>query len=507
MHNAMEKKKKKGYASLVITNVKALEDGAGEDMDLCNPDEVILASDLLETTTSSEGLRVGTAALERGDGASVKSADQEQLTDAGTITNSIKLEKCDDGRQCKGRFHQRLWFYLFENMNRAIDELYFLCELESDLNQMKEVLLILDEAGVEFKDLQMRVDAFDRITKASCLPQYPVISAPVTSSSSSSSISTNDQNCCRPANAWEVQRMTATSQYHANTLSSSLEALKKPQRSGPQVHRLQGLKGIDSSSIACANLLCNPNSKHPSSVFKVFLAPLNADRRHFDSIGFNNTEDVAAAGSELVTYRRTSSARVSPQRKEAWQKKGGGCIKDEMLIINKNTTTNNSVAGKRRATSSASQIEIGFMRPTASSGQRVASREREQNLVGSKSHSMEAWKLDKRNSELAAAIIISTSDCPPPLTIAAAAEGSLESVGCSGRKRTECVCLLHDKLMSPERKKKTSPIETKNKQSEDKEAAQSVMSQLHKELHEMDRVLFLQQTTEKLSCVSKWQAV
>jgi len=269
----------------------------------------------------------------------------------------------------------------------------------------------------------------------------------------------------------------------------------------------QGLKGIDSSSIACANLLCNPNSKHPSSVFKVFLAPLNADRRRFDSIGFDNTEDVAAAGSELVTYRRTSSARVSPQRKEAWQKKGGGCIKDEMLIINKNTTTNNSVAGKRCATSSASQIEIGFMRPTASSGQRVASREREQNLVGSKSHSMEAWKLEKRNSELAAAIIISTSDCPPPLTIAAAAEGSLESVGCSGRKRTECVCLLHDKLMSPERKKKTSPTETKNKQSEDKEAAQSVMSQLHKELHEMDRVLFLQQTTEKLSCVSKWQAV
>jgi hypothetical protein len=102
MHNAMEKKKK-GYASLVITNVKALEDGAGEDMDLCNPDEVILTSDLLETTTSSEGLRVGTAALERGDGASVKSADQEQLTDAGTITNSMKLEKCDDGSKLPSR--------------------------------------------------------------------------------------------------------------------------------------------------------------------------------------------------------------------------------------------------------------------------------------------------------------------------------------------------------------------------------------------------------------------
>jgi hypothetical protein len=96
-------KKRKGYASLVITNVKALEDGAGEDMDLCNPDEVILTSDLLETTTSSEGLRVGTAALERGDGASVKSADQEQLTDAGTITNSIKLEKCDDGSKLPSR--------------------------------------------------------------------------------------------------------------------------------------------------------------------------------------------------------------------------------------------------------------------------------------------------------------------------------------------------------------------------------------------------------------------
>lgn len=61
----------------------------------------------------------------------------------------------------KERFCQCLWCYLFENMNRVIDEFYFLCEFELDVEQIKEVLLVLDEVGFDFKDLKVRVEGFD----------------------------------------------------------------------------------------------------------------------------------------------------------------------------------------------------------------------------------------------------------------------------------------------------------------------------------------------------------
>lgn len=204
--------------------------------------------------------------------------------------------------------------------------------------------------------------------------------------------------------------------------------------------------------------------------------PLNAERRHCDSIGFN-AEDCAA--SEVVTYHHsTSSARASPQEKEAGKK--GGSLKDEML-----TNRSTDSIGKR-STSSASQIDR-FMRPTASSGQRVASREREQNLPVSKSPSMEAWK-EKRNWE----DILSS-----PLNIASRVSRSPGP----GRKSTERVRVLHDKLMSPERKKKT-PTETKKEQEE----KQARATRLRMEL-EMEKVQRLQRTTEKLTRVSEWQAV
>ena len=68
----------------------------------------------------------------------------------------------DDGRdESKERFRQRLWCFLFENLNRAIDELYLLCELECDIEQMDEATLVLDEAGSDFKELKSRVEDFE----------------------------------------------------------------------------------------------------------------------------------------------------------------------------------------------------------------------------------------------------------------------------------------------------------------------------------------------------------
>ncbi|KAK3262355.1 hypothetical protein CYMTET_28785, partial [Cymbomonas tetramitiformis] len=52
-----------------------------------------------------------------------------------------------------GLFRQRLWTYLFRNMRRAIDEVYFMCEVEGDVEQVHLTVSILEESVVDFRRL------------------------------------------------------------------------------------------------------------------------------------------------------------------------------------------------------------------------------------------------------------------------------------------------------------------------------------------------------------------
>lgn len=98
----------------------------------------------------------------------------------------------DDSRESKERFRQRLWCFLFENLNRAVDELYLLCELECDLEQMKEATLVLEEAASDFNELATRVEEFETVKKSS---SQPIDGVPIT-------LKTDH---CRPhALSWEV---------------------------------------------------------------------------------------------------------------------------------------------------------------------------------------------------------------------------------------------------------------------------------------------------------------
>lgn len=82
-----------------------------------------------------------------------------------------------NGDESKERFRERLWCFLFENLNRAIDELYLLCELECDWEQMKEAILVLEEAASDFRDLNSRVEEFEKVKKSS---SHIVDGAPLT---------------------------------------------------------------------------------------------------------------------------------------------------------------------------------------------------------------------------------------------------------------------------------------------------------------------------------------
>lgn len=86
-----------------------------------------------------------------------------ELSDGLTVGTGLA-----DGEpgESKERFRQRLWCFLFENLNRAVDELYLLCELECDMEQMDEAILVLEEATSDFRELKCRVGHFEN-TKAS----------------------------------------------------------------------------------------------------------------------------------------------------------------------------------------------------------------------------------------------------------------------------------------------------------------------------------------------------
>lgn len=54
-------------------------------------------------------------------------------------------------------------------MIRVIDEFYCFCDFELDVEKIKEVLLVLDDVGIDFEYLKVRVDGFDRVNKGFCL--------------------------------------------------------------------------------------------------------------------------------------------------------------------------------------------------------------------------------------------------------------------------------------------------------------------------------------------------
>ncbi|KAJ6418412.1 hypothetical protein OIU84_001729 [Salix udensis] len=86
------------------------------------------------------------------------STGQDHLMWHCTMKVSLKSTELDPLEKvtrvkAKKRFRERLWCFLFENLNRAVDELYLLCELECDVGQMKEAILVLEEAASDFKEL------------------------------------------------------------------------------------------------------------------------------------------------------------------------------------------------------------------------------------------------------------------------------------------------------------------------------------------------------------------
>ncbi|KAI9175015.1 hypothetical protein LWI28_026210 [Acer negundo] len=391
----------------------------------------------------------------------------------------------DDSSESKERFRQRLWCFLFENMNRAVDELYLLCELECDLEQMKEAILVLEEAASDFKELTSRVKGFENVKRSS---SQSFDGAPIT-------LKIDHR---RPhALSWEVRRMT-NSPHKAEILSSSLEAFKKFQLERASLHAAnstnsQGLECSNCHHVSDNNLkkpvvVCDDipntkdsvmNSKHQS---EATLGKFNGEKRSLE-VGKSSKVNLAQNGcnpSQNHTSSDFNSCRLPP--KDTLVTSGSGKSKrehlgseTEKLLLKKDKMLTESVIDKNLKSTDHLKRQI-----------LLTEKDKEKRNATSWK-SMDAWK-EKRNWE----DILSS-----PFRVSSRIS---HSPGMS-RKSTERARILRDKLMSPEKKKKTA-VDLKKEAEEKHARAMRIRSEL-----ETERVQKLQRTSEKLNRVNEWQAV
>lgn len=417
--------------------------------------------------------------LHEAPGGTSDSVEEAQI-EQGSGTHNVQVVSVpSEGEtgESKERFRQRLWCFLFENLNRAIDELYLLCELECDLEQMKEAILVLEEAASDFKELNARVEEFEEVKRVS------------SQSVDGMSITMKSDHCRPHALSWEVRRMT-NSPHKAEILSSSLEAFKKiRQERANMLEASKKLPGNESLSPQCMdqmkktctiNCVVHDAEDSASKIAEkkgVDLTPgsLSGKEKNTESLGtekVNVVQNIRSRPQNSLSSINSSKPPLAVKfKREQLESDVERLVSKRERALAEGTCEKNLKAiehSKRQATVPEKD------------------KEKEKRNIGVRK-SMDAWK-EKRNWEdiLSSSVWISSRVSHLP--------------GMS-RKSAERVRVLHDKLMSPDKKKKTS-LDVKREAEEKHARAMKIRSEL-----ENERVQKLQRTSEKLNRVNEWQAV
>lgn len=395
----------------------------------------------------------------------------------------------DEAVESRERFRQRLWCFLFENLNRSIDELYLLCELECDLEQMKEAVLVLEEAAFDFKELKSRVEEFETVKKAS--PQLSD-AAPMTLKS--------DQR--RPhALSWEVRRMT-TSPHRAEILSSSLEAFRKIQQERANMHASNdaGRQGFDHSNTH--HKIINILEKHTCGTDTISDCKSSAEKPRKQSGVIVLTQGSSSRERRNVELSRCNKMKSLPNGCTSIQNQSASELNASKLTLKDCSAVTITGKGKRELIGPTSEVEKIILRKDRLSTDTIAERhsrymdnlkrqiplsEKDKEKKLDLWKSMDAWK-EKRNWE---DILATPSRFSSRFSY---------SPGMA-RKSAERARNLRDKLMSPEKKKRTS-VDLKKEAEEKHARAMRIRGEL-----ETERVQKLQRTSEKLNRVNEWQAV
>ncbi|KAL0364752.1 UNVERIFIED_CONTAM: S phase cyclin A-associated protein in the endoplasmic reticulum [Sesamum angustifolium] len=412
-------------------------------------------------------------------GESVLVASIEELSDQKPKANSDDLLEgrdtdaldSDATGESKERFRERLWCFLFENLNRAVDELYLLCELECDLEQMKEASLVLEEAASDFRELKSRVEKFEKLKRSTShgADGTPLIMQP-------------DHR--RPhALSWEVRRMT-TSPRRAEILSSSLEAFRKIQqeriseRANSSENLQSGSHGSHFGTRDCLNL-----EKSAQKGDRV------GDSKEIKEKGRKQIEVLDMSQGSTKEKRNVDSGKSGSVASKLPQKEGS----DIRVYGKSNRELHGSASDaekmlyKKHKILAEHTVERNLKSADLLRRHNPFPEKERERKIGNSGKSMDAWK-EKRNWEV---ILASPRRVSSRFSY---------SPGMS-RKSAERVRVLHDKLMSPEKKKK-SALDLKKEAEEKHARATRIRTQL-----ENERLQKLQRTSEKLNRVNEWQTV
>ncbi|KXG36620.1 hypothetical protein SORBI_3002G363800 [Sorghum bicolor] len=356
--------------------------------------------------------------------------------------------------ESKERFRQRLWCFLFENLNRSVDELYLLCELECDMEQINESILVLEEAISDFQELKSRAEHFDNTKKS---PGVPKDGMPM-------AVKADHR---RPhALSWEVRRMTS-SPHRQEILSSSLEAFQ----------RIQLELACKQAGITAERFTSSSSEEVLGSLSKLTTASAtvrNISLKVESQVKLPDTSEKKIAGEKL-SRDAFKSGKSYPQSMPSYSARSRrGSLEPISEIENLNSKKDRELP------------ENKFDRLKSSDVKKSTAHLEKEKQITAPWKSMDAWK-EKRNWEdiLKSPVRSSRVSHSPGV----------------GRKVTDRARVLHDKLMSPE-KKKRSALDMKKEAEEKHARALRIRSQL-----ESERVQRLQRTSEKLHRVNEWQAV
>lgn len=451
LEDEMNSAKNIDTSPIMINAVEAPTENKRNILDICEiPDSHVDVSgsttlaDPVSLSSSSNDLEVPVTSF------SVASTEsQTLLLDHATVSVDFGGEIAES----KERFRQRLWCFLFENLNRAVDELYLLCELECDMEQINESMLVLDEAISDFQELKSRAEHFDNTKKSPGLPKEGLPMAVKADHRRPHSLS------------WEVRRMTS-SPHRQEILSSSLEAFQRIQL---ELARKQAGISADSFSSSSSGEVSSISAKLTTASATVGNISLKVESQ----VKFSDSEKKVT--EERQSKEAFKSGRSFPPSMPASSGRSRKGALEPISEIAKHTLKDRIPPDNRSDRLKSTDI---VKRSTAHL------EKEKQNTAQWKS--MDAWK-EKRNWEdiLKSPVRSSRASHSPGV----------------GRKVTERGRVLHDKLMSPE-KKKRSAFDTKKEAEEKHARALRIRSQL-----ESERVQRLQRTTEKLSRVNELQAV
>ncbi|KAJ8029246.1 S phase cyclin A-associated protein in the endoplasmic reticulum [Holothuria leucospilota] len=86
------------------------------------------------------------------------SSSDNKSSSSGESRAGDKSSSCSEKRMKKVDMRARYWAFLFDNLQRAVDEIYQTCEIDESIVECKEVIMILKSATQDFEALIKRIN-------------------------------------------------------------------------------------------------------------------------------------------------------------------------------------------------------------------------------------------------------------------------------------------------------------------------------------------------------------